>query len=329
MVNTGTGSLGADILNARYESLKYERRYLAATLHIMARLGFLPPSGIMRVVEWLFSNPNHAITYYMLATILAAFDPADPKSFGAHLRNALANDTTTVSYMKQKLGPSTIWKEPGLKATVLLKWTLFLTDFRHRNPNIEHRDGFKTEQLEAQIWSAVQGDCFAYLAAALIHLERKQGSSSVPSLLTSITLTTEQVEQRDLPTDDFKPAVLNAFETLIRSLLTHASSELRKIKQRQEDVVLSSARTDRTRGNHSRFSTAVPESTASPRNDIGMLYSLIGILYSSLPAESALQFWGSETSRRFCSYELHGIFGVNRGEVAGVFAMGSMVDSGS
>ncbi|PBK92623.1 hypothetical protein ARMGADRAFT_1165701 [Armillaria gallica] len=289
----GTGSLGADILNARYESLKYERRYLAATLHIMARLGFLPPSGIMRVVEWLFSNPNHPITYYMLATILAAFDPADPKSFGAHLRNALANDATTVSYMKQKLGPSTIWKEPGLKATVLLKWTLFLTDFRHRNPNIEHRDGFKTDQLEAQIWSAVQGDCFAYLAAALIHLERKQGSSSVPSLLTSITLTTEQVEQRDLPTDDFKPAVLNAFETLIRSLLTHASSELRKIKQRQEDVVLSSARTDRTRGNHSRFSTAAPESTASPRNDIGMLYSLIGILYSSLPAESALQFWGS------------------------------------
>ncbi|KAK0437028.1 hypothetical protein EV421DRAFT_1829501 [Armillaria borealis] len=227
------------------------------------------------------------------APILAAFDPADPKSFGAHLRNGLANDATTVSYMKQKLGPSTIWKEPGLKATVLLKWTLFLTDFRHRNPNIEHRDGFKTDQLEAQIWSAVQGDCFAYLAAALIHLERKQGSSSVPSLLTSITLTTEQVEQRDLPTDDFKPAVLNAFETLIRSLLTHASSELRKIKQRQEDVVLSSARTDRTRGNHSRFSTAAPESTASPRNDIGMLYSLIGILYSSLPAESALQFWGS------------------------------------
>ncbi|KAK0478734.1 nucleoporin Nup186/Nup192/Nup205 [Armillaria novae-zelandiae] len=250
----GTGSLGADILNAR----------------------FLPPSGIMRVVEWLFSNPSHPITYYMLATILAAFDPADPKSF--------ANDATTVSYMKQKLGPSTIWKEPGLKATVLLK---------HRNPNIEHRDGFKTDQLEAQIWSAVQGDCFAYLAAALIHLERKQGSSSVPSLLTSITLTTEQVEQRDLPTDDFKPTVLNAFETLIRSLLTHASSELRKIKQRQEDVVLSSARTDRTRGNHSRFSTAAPEPTASPRNDIGMLYSLIGILYSSLPAESALQFWGS------------------------------------
>ncbi|KAK0463078.1 nucleoporin Nup186/Nup192/Nup205, partial [Desarmillaria tabescens] len=290
--DAGTGSLGADILNARYESLKYERRHLAATLHITARLGFLPPSGIMHVVEWLFSNPNHPITYYMLATILAAFDPADPKSYGAHLRNGLANDTTTVSYMKEKLGPTTTWKEPGLKATVLLKWTLFLTDFRHRNPNIEHRDGFKTDQLETQIWSAVQGDCFPYLAAAIIHLERKQGSSSVPSLLQSITLATEQVEQRDLPADDFKPAVLNAFETLIRSLLTHASSELRKIKQRQEDVVLSSARTDRTRGN-SRFSTAAPEPTASPRNDIGVLYSLIGILYSSLPAESALQFWGS------------------------------------
>jgi hypothetical protein len=81
------------------------------------------------------------------------------------------------------------------------------------------------------------------------------------------------------------------FENLVRSLIMHASSELRKIKQRQEDLVMSSARTDR-----SRFRVASmpsPAEQTSPRNDIAMLYSFIGILYSALPAERALQFWGS------------------------------------
>ncbi|KAK7029189.1 nucleoporin Nup186/Nup192/Nup205 [Favolaschia claudopus] len=33
--------------------------------------------------------------------------------------------------------------------------------------------------------------------------------------------------------------------------------------------------------------------TPAPRNDIAMLYSFIGLLYSALPPERALQFWGS------------------------------------
>jgi nuclear pore complex protein Nup205 len=293
----GNLALGYDVLSSRYESLRYERRTLAMALGSISRMGHTSPNEVKSMVEWLFLNPNHAITFYMLAALLFSLDPADPRSTPGQLRRSLATDNTTMAYMTQKLAASTEWKEPGLKATILLKWTLFLTEARHADPSLEHRNGFRTDELETQVWNAVQGDAFNYLVLAVVQLQRRHGSVPASSFVNSLALTLDQHEHREVPSDDFKHFVLIAFETLVRSLITHASSELRKIKQRQEDLVHASARTDRARTTSSRFaSTIAPESDKSgppPRNDIAMLFSFIGLLYSALPAERALQFWGS------------------------------------
>lgn len=286
----GNPTLGYDILNARLDSLKYERRYLANVLFLIARMGFLSATEIKKLVEWLAANPNHAMTYNILTATLVAFDPVDPESIGGKARKALAMDASIMTFMKTKLDPLVEWKDPGLKATILLKWTLFLTEARHRDHSLETRDGFKTEELETRIWNAVQGDAFVFLTQAIIHLQRKRGSSIVSSYPHSLSFSQEQEQQRDIPADDFMPAVLQAFENLVRSLIMHASSELRKIKQRQEDLVMSSARTDRSRF---RVSSIPSPTDQPPRNDIATLYSFIGLLYFALPAERALQFWGS------------------------------------
>lgn len=283
--------MGYDILSARLDSLKYERRYLANVLFLVARLGYLLPNEIKRMVEWLSENPNHAITYNILTTLLVAFDSVDPESPGGKARKTLAMGNNLVSFMKAKLDPAADWKDQGLKATVLLRWTLFLTETRHRDHSLENREGFKTEDLETRIWNAVQGDAFVFLARAVIHLQRKRGSSPMSSYARPLSLSYEQEQQREVPTDEFKPLVLQAFEHLLRSLITHASSELRKIKQRQEDVVMSSARTDRSRFRVASMQASTDQ--AAPRNDIAMLYAFIGLLYSALPEERALQFWGS------------------------------------
>ncbi|KAJ7128145.1 nucleoporin Nup186/Nup192/Nup205 [Mycena crocata] len=292
-----TASLGYDILNSRYESLKYERRCLATCLSILARLGLVSPNEIKAIVDWLSAIPNQPMTFYLLTAVLSALDPVDPERAGGKERPGLETNNDIMTFMTKKLAPSTEWKDPGLKATILLKWTLFLTDARHRNPQLEHRSGFKTEELETQVWNAVQGDAFTYLALSVLQLERKRGSSPAASFANTLTLSIEQQEQREIPSEDFTPSVFAAFEILVRSLITHASSELRKIKQRQEDLVLASARTDRTRAGPPRFaSSTVPDAertAAPPRSDIAMLYSFIGLLYSALPSERALQFWGS------------------------------------
>jgi nuclear pore complex protein Nup205 len=271
-------------------------------------MGYTSPNEVKSIVEWLSLNPNHVMTFYMLTTLFLSLDPADPQSTQGHLRRILATDTSIMTYMTTKLAASTEWKEPGLKAAILLKWTLFLTEARHADSSLEHRAGFRTEELETQVWNAVQGDAFTYLALAVVQLQRQRGGTTTTSLVSSLALSPEQHEHRDVPSDDYKPFVLSAFETLVRSLITHASSELRKIKQRQEDLVHASARTDRARSTSSRFASSIaPESDKpglSPRNDIAMLFCFIGLLYSALPPERALQFWGSgpQSDPRHTSY---------------------------
>ncbi|KAF9556462.1 hypothetical protein CPC08DRAFT_641486 [Agrocybe pediades] len=287
----GNPALGFDILNARYDSLKYERRYLAIVLCAISSLGWIAPEDLPPIVDWLASNANHPMTDYLLTVVLTAFSPIDPSDPSE--RRRYITDTTLITYMTKKFEPSNKWKDSGVKATLLLRWALYLTESRHHDTTLEHREGFRTEELETQIWNAVQGDSFTYLARSVAHLQAKLGASPASSILETMPAPDVQ-EQREVPPPDFKLIMLQAYEVLVRSLITHASSELRKIKQRQEDLVL--ARTDRTR-TASRFSTTIApeadEAGSAPRHDIAMLYSLIGLLFTALPEESALQFWGS------------------------------------
>ncbi|PPQ63451.1 hypothetical protein CVT24_004983 [Panaeolus cyanescens] len=293
---TGQGqpALGFDTLNARYDSLKYERRYLAIVLCFISRLGYFSPAEVKLVVEWLSVNQNSPISYYMLTSLLLTFDPIDPSNHLSTRRALLPTDVSLMTFMTKKLELGSQWKEPGLKAAVLLKWTMFLTEARHNDSTLEHRNGFKNEDLETQVWNAVQGDAFLYLARVVVHIRGTENSGPAAAILDDTPI--DQLDQREVPPADFKPIILSTFETLVRSLITHASSELRKIKQRQEDLYHANVRTDRR--NVSRFTTTMPvepekKQGASARHDIAVLYTFIGVLYSALPEESALQFWGS------------------------------------
>ncbi|KAF8437893.1 hypothetical protein L210DRAFT_3646941 [Boletus edulis BED1] len=283
-------SLGYDILDARYDSLKYEQRYLSIVYYQIARLGYFSPNEVQKSIDWLTANPNDATTSYILTATLAAFDLAEPHSFPGKVRKNLATDKGTIAYMKRQLAPNIYWKEPGLKATILLKWTLFMAETRHCDPTLENQQGFKTEELESQIWDAVQADAFTYLAAALIQFHKRTHTSPVSSFVQFVQFVPEQ-QQKEPLAEEFQLPVLNMCDVLVRSLLTYASSELRKIKQRQEDLLVS-VWTDRSR----MFRSIAPPSSEiegqpALRNDIAMLYSLIGVLYVLLPPECVLQFW--------------------------------------
>ncbi|KAM5532441.1 hypothetical protein V8D89_013891, partial [Ganoderma adspersum] len=159
-----SAGLGVDVLNARCESLKYERRTLAVALFLLARMGHLSSKEIPKVVDWLGANPRHPMVLYLLPTVLTAFDIMDPESTAGRARNALLADRQLVPEMKRKLDITKEWPEQGLKATILLKWSLFLASARRADPALENTDGFRSDELETQIWNSVQGDCFTYLA---------------------------------------------------------------------------------------------------------------------------------------------------------------------
>ncbi|KAJ8507202.1 hypothetical protein ONZ45_g10419 [Pleurotus djamor] len=283
-----SGSLGADLLTARFESLRYERRQLAVTLTTIARMGYFTAQEVKLAVDWLSSNPNSGVMYYIFTSVISAFGLVDPQSSGAQLRRSLAMDKSNVGYMTRKLASTSEWKDNGMKAAVLLQWTLFLTETRHRDPELENREGFTTEELESQIWNAVQGDAFSSLARIVIQLGSDRSNPPQSAFLQSSLPPQpqpDQQSQRETLPEDFKGLLLSGLENLVRSLITHASSELRKIKQRQEDLLLANRRVV--------SSAAPPEPKSSTRNDIAVLFAFIGLLYSSLPPERALQFWGA------------------------------------
>lgn len=278
---------------------------LATALYYIGRLGYLSPSEAPKLIDWLDANPRHSMTFYILPTVLATLDIVQPDSNGGLARKLLVSDKNFMSYMKRKFDIGAEWKEPGLKATILLKWTLFLADTRQRNASLENADGFQAEQLEAQIWNAVQGDCFTYLLRMVVRLQTKHAALPPTSFASNILSQVDQDPSLEAPSEDFKPAILEACELLVRSLISQASSELRKIKQRQEDLLLAGARTGQTRAFRAsqaqpsvRFAPGNPEtdrSSTPPRNDMAMLFSFIGLLYSMLPPERALHFWGGGT----------------------------------
>lgn len=253
---------------------------------------------IRKTVDWMESNSRHPMTYYILPAVMTVLDVINPSSQANATRQAFIGDASLVSYMKTKLDPSKPWQIQGLKATVLLKWTLFLAEARHRNPSLENMEGFRSDELEAQIWNAVQGDCFTYLAHLVRHLQKRQAMYSHNSYAYDMQPEPDDVPI-ELPGDDFRPAIFESFETLLRTLITQASSELRKIKQRQEDMLLAGTRGDRSRTFRQqqsvRFAQSMSEqekANVPSRNDMAVLFVLIGSLYSALPAERGLHFWG-------------------------------------
>ncbi|KAI0695309.1 nucleoporin Nup186/Nup192/Nup205 [Cytidiella melzeri] len=311
------GTLGVDTLNARLSSLQSERRTIGSVLVGLCRLGYVSPTDLLAMVDWLQKNchSQNPMVLNVMAGVMNCWESVDPSTVGGLARKQIAHDANLVATLKTKLNPPVTpaaqadWVVPGLRAVLLLKWTLFLTEMRHREPALEDRDGFKTDDLENQIWNGVQGDAFNYLVRIVTSLYTKASSDS--SLLPTSYLSSgvlSHFEGEPLPIssaeveEEFIGSFLDAVESLIRWMITYASSELRKIKQRQEDLLLAGVRSDRSRmlrstAGHNRqlSSLAVPTVNpvgSPPRNDIAMLFSLIGVLYTSLPPERALQFWG-------------------------------------
>ncbi|THH28187.1 hypothetical protein EUX98_g6010 [Antrodiella citrinella] len=291
--------LGFDLLTARRESLEYERATLSTLLFLFGRMGVLSSAEICRIVDWLKANPRHPVALYYLPTVLVAFDIVDFASDSAKSRRDMVSDANFVKQMNTKLRVDNPWTDPGLKATILLKWTIFLTEARHRVPTLEEKEGFKAEELESSVWNAVQGDCFPYLTGIVLRLQRGR-DIPVPASLSQST-TPEYDVQGDIPVEEFLPSILEVFDVTVRSLISLASSELRKIKQRQEDLV-AGMRADRSKtwraasqsaARHPSSGEPGQDQSKAPRNDVGAMFSFMGLLYSALPPDYALPYWGA------------------------------------
>ncbi|EJD04791.1 uncharacterized protein FOMMEDRAFT_153883 [Fomitiporia mediterranea MF3/22] len=299
----GNANLGQPILQARLESLLYERRNLAIAFYFIARSGYLASAELCQVLEWLINNPKSEMALYILSAFFASLDlsHSQRESRSAQLRISITKDAAVVSFVKAKLAPTTEWKDTSLKAAVSLKWTLFLAEVRYRDTSLEHVEGFRNEDLTMQVFNAIQADAFSFLLRIVSQLnaDRSVSSQLLTNSIAPGTAIGEANEANGSMSNEFKGNLLHEIELLLRSLLTHAPAELRKVKHKQEDQFR--PRADR----HARSGYRPTEpsvETSPPRNDIAILFQLLGQLYSVLPEDSAIQFWGGAPRSDFPEY---------------------------
>ena len=105
-------------------------------------------------------------------------------------------------------------------------------------------EGFANDDLAMQIFNSIQGDAFAFLLRNVGDLSENTSVAS-QLLATSISRVPpsnsndqggENASVAGTKFKEFKPFFLHDVELLLRTLLTHAPSELGKMKQTERPV---------------------------------------------------------------------------------------------
>ncbi|KAH8829222.1 hypothetical protein DL96DRAFT_1597215 [Flagelloscypha sp. PMI_526] len=176
--SAGNATFGSDILTERAHALENERRRMASFYVTLARLGAFKGEDIKSL---------------------------DPATQIGQNRLALASDAPFVSHISKKLSAANAdWRDGGLKAVVLLRWTLFLVWARESDAALERKEHFAPDELEASISTGVQGDSFVYLSRTISQIRNERQTLGLAPLVIGPTPET-------LPSQ-MALAVLNAYE---------------------------------------------------------------------------------------------------------------------
>ena len=153
----GVYKFSSDIYAARISALQHERQNLGHLLSILAGSGELRASEVGRIISWLSSvSPEEHTMIYVLTAALAALDAS----------TLLGSDHAFVGLIKAKLA-KTNWRMPELKATLTIKWCIFLIEASNGDPSFEGPNGYSEGEIERLVTEAVRSDALRYLATLL------------------------------------------------------------------------------------------------------------------------------------------------------------------
>ncbi|GJJ07119.1 hypothetical protein Clacol_001319 [Clathrus columnatus] len=285
--SSNTATLSHNILQMRLDCLRSERRQLGTLLFVIASTSFLAGGEVLKATRRLAEKPQEDVTYYILASTLKSLSfPIPTQKPGLH------KDKSFVDAFSKLLNSKSEWKSHPLRGIILLQWSVLIWSIRHQDEELAEASslppGFSDEDVEKNVWDAVQSDVFQFLSNLTLTI-RPQGSideadRSFASLRFGFNVEGDTNDQ-NINDEGFKLVLLEAFESLITDFIKSMSSVIRRIKHRQEDLILASSRTNRP--------VREDQPTQPPRNDVAQLFEFIGILYTCLPPDRGLHFWST------------------------------------
>lgn len=320
--NTGPRArFNEEINGVRTLAHREERRLLSTILYFIASARLLSKPDILAVVRWTASTKEPVTDNTLpvsLTTLLAVLDTSTLEPEALLMRSgsasnrkqtspaleALFADSKFITDLHSFVTTKVNWKASHsaeinpTQSTVQLAWSLFLIQAFRFKPTLVNETKIWENQVEDSIVNAVQSSALDYLANSLLRF--KKPVDPFEEIGWNATTREDSAPPSADVDPDFQEHVIMRVDSLVESFITNASSILRKVRHREEDVLLATS-LGRNTGTPTRrrasFREQAPSGVAAEqRHDIESLFSLIALLYRDAP-DAALKYWLEDDGR--------------------------------
>ncbi|GAA5922074.1 uncharacterized protein JCM15063_003177 [Sporobolomyces koalae] len=264
----------------RIYRLEEERRLIAQLLFLIGASRTLSPDAIQLLVRQLqTATQNDSAAIYLLAALLAALDTSDEAA--AEQLYPLFTNKAFVQRVKSDLSSS--WTIPHLKAVTQLQWSIFLESASRYVADFDTAGGDSIDQLT---WQAVDAGVFSFLGRVV--LAHKWEDNELAERWGAIGAELQPLGGPDASVEPwFQDYVTEQVEILVVEVITNRISILRKLRNREEDVVSTSHRGGGLRSSRSGNQS---EQARQPRHDLEAFFLLVSAIYRNSP-DAGLKFW--------------------------------------
>ncbi|GAA5979980.1 hypothetical protein JCM10908_001488 [Rhodotorula pacifica] len=284
LVPTGQAPAFPDeVTQVRVQRYEEERRLVGQLLFLIGAGSSMSKDDIQLLVRQLSSTPiSDGAAVYVLIALLAALDVSTDEA--AQQAIPLFTDCAFISRIKNDLASN--WTVPALRAVVQLQWSIFLDTAARHVPNFETDGG---EQVDSLTWQAIDSGVFAFLGRSVLACKR---TGEIDEMWGAIGNDLQALGGEVQVDPWFQDYVVEQVETLVVEVITNRISILRKVRNREEDVVSSSHR-----GGARRTSRGGPldSQPPAPRHDLEAFFLLIATIYRN-NSDAGLKFWEDETT---------------------------------
>ncbi|GAA5985830.1 hypothetical protein JCM5350_006906 [Sporobolomyces pararoseus] len=283
--SSSSGPFSDETIQLRIYRLEEERRLIGQLLFLIGAGRNLSSDSIQLLVRQLQSSPNSdSSAIYVLVALLAALDTSEEAA--AEQLYPLFTDKSFLQRMKTDINAA--WTVPHLKAVVQLQWSIFLDTAARYVSDFENSGGDSVDQLT---WQAVDAGVFSFLGRSI--LSYKWEESEMVEKWGSIGAEIQPLGGKDASVDAwFQEYVTEQVEILVVEVITNRISILRKLRNREEDVVSTSHRGGGLRSSRSGNQNEPPR---QPRHDLEAFFLLISAIYRN-SLDAGLKFWEETVS---------------------------------
>lgn len=292
--NTAT-SLSSMVLEGELEKVREQRRSLAGLLVLLSETREFSSVEILRVLEWTSKFPEN--DDLRLHTVTAALLMLSPDNLHTAIINENLADKSLVSGLISRFNKEARWTTSDFRSPLQLQCSLFLVACRAKDPTLCDEENATVDAVETLATEAMESDAFNFLNNLVFSARGRDSalSNKAPSADATQIATAEM--GTDMVEETLRPKVYKAVESTIIGLLVSLPNVLKRLKHRQEDIAASTRKPQQSLFLGRAPDPQPPAPLPIVRTDIASLFRLIGTLYDTLPAETALKFWIIQTGR--------------------------------